>query len=241
MLRKRKGALFDLGSTLIEYENISWPELFRLGLERAYGYLSVGNIDRPDFEDFYQAFLDQVISAEEKSNETQIEVDIVDIFGKFLSSFEMPNDREFVYRFLQKYYEPVREHISLKENALDILEHFKKHGHKIGLISNTVFPPEFHLEDMRGFKIDHYFDQMIFSSEFHYRKPHSSIYNKMLRMLDISASKAFFTGDRIEIDVQGAKTIGMLSVLLKKKGREYNDLEAPDLVIDNLIELLEYY
>lgn len=241
MLRKRKGALFDLGSTLIEYENIPWPELFRMGLKRAYGYLPVENISRPDFDEFYDAFLNQVVSVEEKSDETQLEIDIFDVFGKFLSGFNMPHDRDFVYRFLRNYYSPVRENMSLKENALNILDHFQKHGHKIGLISNTVFPPEFHREDMQSLDLDQYFDYMIFSSEFHYRKPHPSIYNKMLRMLDISAPEAFFTGDRIEIDVQGAKTIGMLSVLLKKKGREYGDLESPDLVIENLIELLEYY
>jgi FMN phosphatase YigB (HAD superfamily) len=241
MLRKRKGALFDLGSTLIEYENIPWSELFRMSLERAYGYLPAENIVRPDFDDFYQAFLDQVVAVEEKSDETQIEIDIFEVFSKFLSHFNMPNDSEFLDRFLRNYYSPVRENMSLKENALETLKYFNSHGHKIGLISNTVFPPEFHQEDMRSLDIEQYFDEIIFSSDFHYRKPHPSIYNKMLRMLDISASEAFFTGDRIEIDVLGAKTIGMFSVLLKKKGRKYEDIETPDLVIENLIELLEYY
>ncbi len=240
-LKDKKAAIFDLGSTLIEYENIPWPELFKLSLKRAHDYLPEANIEQPDFNKFHEVFLDKVIEVEKESNITHKEKDILKLFGNFLSHFGISNNNKFLNKFLEVYYQPVRESIYLKESAMDVLEHYKSKDHKIGLISNTVFPPEYHITDMKKFEIDHFFDHIIFSSRFPRRKPHPSIYTEMLRVLDISASDAFFIGDRIEIDVLGAKSSSIYSILLRKKGREYDDLSLPDLVIDKLSELLKYY
>ena len=240
-LHEKKGAIFDLGSTLIEYENIPWSELFKLSLKRAYDYLPKADIKQPDFDRFYDAFLEHVIKVEEVSLITQKEKDILELFANFLREFDISNSPRFLNNFLDIYYQPVRESIGLKENAVEVLEHFRSKGHKIGLISNTVFPAEYHLEDMRTHKIDKYFDHAMFSSEFPRRKPHPSIYAEMLRKLDISASEAFFIGDRIEIDVLGAKASGIFAILIKKHGRDYGDLSMPDLIIDNLSELLNFY
>ncbi|NIP44114.1 MAG: HAD family hydrolase [candidate division Zixibacteria bacterium] len=240
-LKEKDAAIFDLGSTLIEYENIPWPDLFKLSLQRAHKYLHEVDIEPPEFDKFHEVFLEKVIEVEKESNVTHKEKDILKLFESFLSYFGISNNSDFLEKFLEVYYQPVRESIYLKEGAMDVLDYYKSNGHKIGLISNTVFPPEYHLEDMRKFGIDKFFDHLIFSSAFPRRKPHPSIYTEMLRVLDISASKAFFIGDRVEIDVLGAKNCGVFSILLRKKGREYSDLSLPDLVIDNLSELLKYY
>ncbi|HER00323.1 MAG TPA: HAD family hydrolase [candidate division Zixibacteria bacterium] len=240
-LKEKEAAIFDLGSTLIEYENIPWPDLFKLSLKRAHKYLQETDTQPPEFDKFYEVFLYKVVEVEKESNITHKEKDILKLFESFLLHLGISNNSDFLEKFLEVYYQPVRESIYLKTGALEVLEYFKSNGHKIGLISNTVFPPEYHLEDMRKFGIDRFFDHVIFSSAFPRRKPHPSIYIEMLRELDISASKAFFIGDRVEIDVLGAKNCGVFSILLRKKGREYDDLSLPDLVIDNLSELLKYY
>ena len=63
-LKEKKGAIFDLGSTLIEYENIPWSELFKLSLMRAYDFLPKAGIEQPEFNKFYSAFLEHVIEVE---------------------------------------------------------------------------------------------------------------------------------------------------------------------------------
>ena len=142
---------------------------------------------------------------------------------------------------MQAYYLPIRENLTLKEGAVETLEFFKSKGLKIGLISNTIFPKEYHLQDMRHYGIDKYFDAMLFSCETEYRKPHLSIFNDMLARLDISASKAFFIGDRMEVDIAGAKNAGLTAILLRKPERDYGNISSADLVINNLNELIDNY
>ncbi len=240
-LKNKKAALFDLGSTLIEYENIPWDDIYVLCLKRAYEFLGLENISQPDCDKFYQAFLRMVITAEMESLTTCREKDVFELFRNFLASFGINGDPDFHERFLKAYYQPIRENLTLKKNAVRVLEHYRARGHKLGLISNTVFPSEYHKEDMRHFGIYDYFDHMLFSSEYPYRKPHKSIFEEMLRKLDISAPEAFFVGDRLEIDILGAKKSGIYSILIFKRGREYDDLAAADLVIENLSELIDKY
>jgi putative hydrolase of the HAD superfamily len=123
----------------------------------------------------------------------------------------------------------------------EVLEFYKQRGHKLGLISNTVFPEKYHYEDMQHFGIYDYFDEIIFSSEFSHRKPHPSIFEHVLTKLDISANQAFFVGDRMDIDIVGAKNAGLFAVLKKKPGRECDHDGEADLVIDDLRELIENY
>jgi len=240
-LREKKGAIFDLGSTLIEYENIPWPRLFELSLKRAHENLPRMQADPPEWATFYPTFLDMVIAKEKISNETHVEQNIMKLFRDFLEHFELRGDEEFVSAFLDIYYQPIRESLTLKDGAKNVLDRFKSNGQKLGLISNTVFPPEYHLADMKHFGIYEYFDHMIFSSRFPYRKPHLSIYEDMLRSLDILPSEAFFVGDRLEVDVLGANNAGLFSILIRKAGRDYGDLSAADLVIDELSDLIDQY
>ncbi len=240
-LRELKGAIFDLGSTLIEYENIPWPKLFEMSLKRAHASLPAMKVSSPEWATFYPGFLEMVIEKEKISDKTHVEQDIMKLFGEFLEHFELPGDDDFVSEFLKVYYQPVRESISLKDGAIDLLEHFRGNGHKIGLISNTVFPPDYHLTDMKNHGIYEYFDYKVFSSRFPYRKPHRAIYDHVSSKLDISPSEAFFVGDRLEIDVLGANNAGLYSILIRKPGREYGDTSAADLVIDNLSDLIDYY
>jgi HAD superfamily hydrolase (TIGR01549 family) len=240
-LKSKKAALFDLGSTLIEYENIPWDDIYVLCLKRAYDYLGLENINRPEWDKFYQAFLKMVIAAEMESLTTYREKDVFELFRNYLASFGIDGDSGFHERFLKAYYRPIRENLTLKKNAREVLEYCRAQGHKLGLISNTIFPSQYHKQDMRDFGIYDYFDHMLFSSEYAYRKPHQSIFEEMLRKLDISAPEAFFVGDRPEIDILGAKNSGIYSILILKRGREYDDLTAADLVIENLSELIDNY
>jgi putative hydrolase of the HAD superfamily len=241
VLRDKKCALFDLGSTLIEYENIPWNDIYKACLKNAYNYLCDVNVTRPEWDKFYETFLEMVISVEAESYKTYQEPDIYLLFRDFLATFNLPCKQKMIDDFLGAYYIPIRENLTLIENTVEVLEFFKSNGHKLGLISNTVFPPHYHIEDMRHFRIEHFFDKMIFSSDFRCRKPHLSIFQEMLRCLDISASHSFFVGDRMDVDVIGANEAGIFSVLKFRKGRDYPDLNVADLVVYNHSELIDYY
>lgn len=241
LLTDKTAALFDLGSTLIEYENIPWSVIYGICLKSAYEFLRTANFDVPPWEPFVGNFEQEAERVNQESLLTQREKNIHEFFREFLAQYGIRGEAEFEENFLQAYYKPIRDNLTLKDGAVEILEFFKSGGLKIGLVSNTIFPKAYHLQDMAHFKIDKYFDAMLFSCETEYRKPHPSIFNDMLAMLDISPSKAFFIGDRIEIDIAGAGNAGISAVLLRKPERDYRNLSSADLVINNLTELIEYY
>ena len=51
-----RAVIFDLGSTLIEYEAIPWPELNLVCLEKAYEFLVKKKIEIPEKEPFCITF-----------------------------------------------------------------------------------------------------------------------------------------------------------------------------------------
>jgi putative hydrolase of the HAD superfamily len=83
-----------------------------------------------------------------------------------------------------------------------------------------------------------YFDLILISAEVNQRKPSPKIFKKALKKLDVDASKAVFVGDMPDLDIMGAKSAGMKTVLIRRKlGREYATTK-PDMVIESLTELL---
>ncbi|MGL4388293.1 MAG: HAD family hydrolase [Brevinema sp.] len=85
------------------------------------------------------------------------------------------------------------------------LQEIKESGKKIALISNTAFTPgdalRFYLYE-EG--IYYLFDDLVFSDEFGFSKPHLSIFNRVLDRLEVSCSKTVFVGDHELYDKKGA-------------------------------------
>jgi putative hydrolase of the HAD superfamily len=77
------------------------------------------------------------------------------------------------------------------------------------------------------------------SCEFGWRKPHASIYEEAVRLMDVTAAEVVFVGDRLDADVAGPAALGMSTVLTHQYRQE--DLSAapvkPDAVIRHLSEL----
>lgn len=239
ILKTKQAAIFDLGSTLIEYENKSWIEFCKSCIECAYQFMSRSSLHLPGRANFRDSFVQAAMDIDQQSLQTQKEPDLLQFLTSFLEDFRIRRDDYFMLDFLEAYYIPIRNSLTIKPGAIEILDFFKNKGCKIGLISNTIFPSSYHLQDMQSFNIYRYFDYMLFSSNCEYRKPHVSIYNDMLSALDISADLAFFVGDRMEIDIVGANNAGIDSVLYKKEGREYADTSDAKLIINSLYELID--
>ncbi|MBD3382660.1 MAG: HAD-IA family hydrolase [candidate division Zixibacteria bacterium] len=241
LLTEKKAALFDLGSTLIEYENISWNDVYKLSIMEGFKLLEGHNFLFSEKSKLMEGFVSVVNEMIAHSMEIQKEPDLRRFFIDFFKKHEHDLSDEIYDDFLEHYYQPIRDHLSLIPGAIDVLHFFKSKGCKLGLISNTVFPQRYHYEDMQNFGVLEFFDEIVFSSEFEYRKPHPAIFEHVLRKLDISADQAFFVGDRVDVDVAGAKNAGITAILKLKSDRVYENHGKADLIIDDLAELIENY
>ncbi len=233
---KYKAALFDLGSTLIEYENHSWDELGKMGIMAAFPYLQKKFAHLTAVSEFGPLFYKQlrdILDSRTEYSEVELLATITEIF-KRLGLRATPTDIE---SFAEIYYKPVTDQLTMISNADVILEKLKKAGLKIGLVSNSIFPEKYHRKEMESLGLLKYFDFTIFSSTVGMRKPGKAIFDIALKTANVRPSEAIFTGDRFDVDIAGAANAGIVSVWKYRAGRENPDGIEPDYSIEDLIEL----
>ncbi len=116
----------------------------------------------------------------------------------------------------------------LYEDVVPTLAALRAAGLRIGLVSNSA-------RDVREFAVHHALDVDAGISSFHHgrSKPHASIFRAVLDLLDVKAAEAAMVGDQITDDIEGARAIGMVAILLDRD-RLHPDFEPR---ITNLAEL----
>jgi FMN phosphatase YigB (HAD superfamily) len=235
-----KGIIFDLGSTLVEFESRSWEEITSDGQKLVYDHLTDSDHRLPDFETFNSRLEEIKDGYRVIARETLREWRSVDAFEKLLAEYELDNPREQGRRSADVFYSLVRDGFVLCEGAVETLREVKRRGYKTGLISNTIFPREAHETDLGNFGLLPYIDFRVYSSDFGFRKPHRSIYEEGTRLIGLPPQETLVVGDRYYEDVEGPQKIGMAAVLKYREGREYPDPMPPELpVINRLSELLD--
>ena len=119
----------------------------------------------------------------------------------------------------------VHHNFELYEDVLPALEELRRHGLKIGLISNTA-------RDLEAFVLHHRLDvDTALSSRAHgWTKPHRSIFEAALARLEVEPGEAAMVGDSPRDDIEGARALGIHAFLLDRDGR-FPDEEGrlPDL------------
>jgi HAD superfamily hydrolase (TIGR01509 family) len=131
-------------------------------------------------------------------------------------------------------------HFELYEDALPTLQALRGRGLKLGLISNTHRS----LGSLCShFELDALIAAAVSSCEHGFNKPHPSIFRTALKLLSVEPDEAVMVGDSYRHDIEGARTVGMRGVLLRRAGRSpvedgYRDAEKADVpVIASLSEL----
>lgn len=110
------------------------------------------------------------------------------------------------------------DHFELFEDVLPTLATLRRHGLKIGLLSNTA-------RDLDLFVLHHglVVDAVLTSRSHGKTKPHETIFRRMLELLAMSPDETVMVGDTIEDDIDGAHALGMRAILVDREGR-YRDV-----------------
>ena len=113
------------------------------------------------------------------------------------------------------------------EDTLPALAALRKHGLRIGLVSNT------------GRDLDHFIhhfaldvDAWISSGTHGKVKPSPTIFRVVLEMLEVDAAEAVMVGDSIADDVEGAEALGMRAFLVDRDGRYADRDDALPTLLD---------
>jgi len=238
---KPRALIFDLGSTLIEYESIPWDELSNECLDAARRFLLNRGYDLPSREIFESTFNDIREAYRRQATESLIEWDVPMVASRMFDALNIAYDDALIDAFFDAYYEPVERELFVFDDVLETLTALRTAYPVMGLISNTVFPERAHLKELKRFGLEPFLGFAVFSSTFGLRKPHPDIFYHACNLAGFAPSECLFVGDRYVEDVVGPTEIGMHAVLKVKPGREY-PADMPDSLhrIDNLAELLDY-
>ncbi|MCP4706539.1 MAG: HAD family hydrolase [candidate division Zixibacteria bacterium] len=237
---KIKGVIFDLGSTLIEYENIPWDEMNLLALEAGYNYLKGSISPLPSYDKITDEYLKIRDKNRESSRRTLQEWNVLDKIAELLKAVKIENNDKIVSEFFKFYYNVISNQLTIIDDAKSVLSELKNTGLKLGLVSNTIFPEANHKADMERFEILEYFDSLLFSSTLGCRKPHRLIYEKAVEQSGLKPEQLIFIGDRYIEDYIGPRENSIFSILKFREGREYPEPFPDDIVmIKSLKELPE--
>lgn len=121
-----------------------------------------------------------------------------------------------------------------------VLEAVKGMGLKIGLISNVNSRGQVPT-NLTQYKLKHYFDPIVLSSEYGRRKPDPAIFHHAARLTNVPTSRCLYVGDRIARDILGARRAGYRLAVQITHDYEHGEPDegaTPDYVINRMTELL---
>ena len=128
----------------------------------------------------------------------------------------------------------VCEHFALYDDVIPMLRFLHERGYRIGLISNTH---RCLLSLQTHFELEGYITAALSSSDHGYMKPHPSIFEAALKLLDVAPSEAVMVGDSLSRDIVGARKAGMRGVLLVRSRAANHDRPDGVPVIGTLADL----
>jgi putative hydrolase of the HAD superfamily len=233
-----RAIIFDLGGTLLEFNphHLHWLQWERVGLEGAHACLAAQGKDL-DLEAFVAHFSEQLPERWDQAARGEANLRLPDLLRETCLALGATLTAREVEAVTAAYIKPIDAAVAPYADTVGTLEELHARGLKIGLISNTMWPGEYHLREMERFGLLPYFDHTIFTADVSLWKPQPEVYHLSLEALGVSAPEAVFVGDLPAYDILGAQRAGVRAVYKRNPGSSLDGIE-PDAEIDALSELV---
>jgi putative hydrolase of the HAD superfamily len=92
--------------------------------------------------------------------------------------------------------------------------------------------------ELRAVGLLHYFNPIIVSGDYGYRKPDPRLFQKALDALQVQPEQALFFGNDLFHDIFGAQQVGMKAIFVSyNQGHPASQTISPDYIISRFAEL----
>ncbi len=222
-----KGILFDLYGTLIDIEtDESIEEIYR-GIAHYLTYQGV-YVHRGEVRDrYYQIMKEQ----KEACSEEFPEIDVEAIWGEFLrqEGIEGAPARRKLAPILAHLYRGIsRKRLRLYPDVKRVLDELRQ-SYRLAIISDAQ--PCYALPEMKAVGLDDYFDPVIISGQYGFRKPDQRLTAKALDSMNLTPSEVIFVGNDMYRDIYGASRLGIKTILVESnQGEKYHEQTMPDFI-----------
>jgi HAD superfamily hydrolase (TIGR01549 family) len=240
----RGAVLFDLFDTLVLFQRERLPEIQINGRTVRSTAALVHEAFRPfapevSLGDFGGALVWSWQEAERIRNGTHREVAAAERFGMIFERLGLDAaamSREALPVLLATHMRELSKAVVFPAHHRDVLAALKER-YQLAVVSNFDYTPTARLVLERE-GIAHLFDEILVSDAVGWRKPAPQIFEEALGRLGLAPDAAVFVGDRADIDVAGARGVGMRAVWINREAAALPEgAPMPDHEIRDLSEL----
>jgi len=236
-----RAVIFDMGGTLMRFVRPgsgSWRELEVPGIRGIYQYLiEQGHPIASHEDDFVEAMFARLAEGWEQSTGGHISLRAVDWIAAGAADHALTLDEAALLEAARRYARPLRDGLTAAPGAAATLAALREQGYRIGLISNTIWPAELHLEDLEEIGLLPHLEHLTFSGEMGVWKPNPQVFLHTLEALDASPAQSVFVGDSPTEDILGAQGVGMRAVWVRSREFPLGQVR-PDATIDTIPDLI---
>lgn len=234
---KTKGIIFDINGTLTDiHTDEGYEEIYR-AISHFLTYRGI-YLHRWEVRDAYFQLMDEQRDA---CGEKYPEFDAVGIWREFLRRYSPKPKRKLpasdpMPRFLAEMYRGIsRFRLTLYPEVKAVLDELRPHF-KMAAVSDGQ--SAWAMPELKAVGLDGYFNPVIVSGDFGYRKPDRRLFHAALSEMGFSPEQVIFVGNDMYRDVFGAGRLGMKTVFFSSnQGQKEMAGVAPDYIIYRFAEL----
>ena len=226
-----EAVIFDWGGTLAHYAGVELADMWRLAARHLAGHMEAD-------EATIQSRLAAVeLAMWERTTADARSASLTEILDEATRDLGADVTAAVIEEAGTRYLDMWTPHIRHFDDAAETLAALRARGLRIGLLSNTHWPPAYHERFLERDGLDVLIDARLYTSEMPFMKPHPEAFRRALEALEVDdPARAVFVGDRLFDDIHGAQRAGMRAVLVP------NDLvptyeATPDARIERLLDL----
>jgi putative hydrolase of the HAD superfamily len=235
-----KGIIFDVNGTLTDINTNEWHDDVYRVISNLLSYQGM-SLDPNVVKDLYFRIMKEQRAA---TGERHPEFDVVGIFREIVKQHStdlthgLQNKKlEQLPRFLAETHRAAsRFRLQLYPGVDETLRQLHP---KYRLAVVTDAQSAYAIPEMDAVGLSGYFDPIIVSGDFGYRKPDRRLFQAALDAMKMKASEVLFVGNDMYRDVHGAQKVGMKAVFFRSnQGTQEKEGVKPDYSIFKFPELL---
>jgi putative hydrolase of the HAD superfamily len=231
-----KGLLFDLYGTLIDIETDEGMEEIYRSISHFLNYHGI-YLHRWEMKDRYYEIMKQ---QKEDRNETHPEINVEAIWNTLLRQEGMeasPACQELATTLAQLYRGISRKRLQLYPGVKKTLDELRSE-YPLALVSDAQ--PCFAMPEIKTVGLEGYFDPVIISAYYGFRKPDPRLTEMALASLKLLPSEVIYIGNDMYRDIYGATRIGIKTIFFaSNQGQKtYEDIN-PDYYVSRFEDVIK--
>jgi putative hydrolase of the HAD superfamily len=234
-----RALIFDINGTLIDIETDERMEQAYRAIGHFLTYQGV-TLHRWELLNLYFQIMKEQFA---QSTEVYPEFDVVAVWrevlerhaSEFTGSLPLAKLQQLPLFLAELQRGISRKRLSLFPQVLEVLNQLREH-YRLAVVSDAQ--SAYALPELRAVGLHGYFDPVVISGDYGYRKPDARLFQTALDGLQVSPGQALFIGNDGYRDVFGARQLGIRTILFRHTQDMTRPNEAePDYIIREFAEL----